>query len=109
MLSPVNHAGSPWRRLADFEIPRTLRAAVRARESSLILLAAAIGMAGGLVAVAMSRAVTWLHWILFAVPPGERLSALTALDPRIAVAIPLVGGLVFGLATYVLARRRPAR
>jgi CIC family chloride channel protein len=82
---------------------------VRARESSLVLLGAAIGAAAGLVVAAMSQAVTLLHGLLFQIPHGERLSAQGSLDPRIALAVPLLGGLLFGLALTALARWRPLR
>jgi CIC family chloride channel protein len=82
---------------------------VRAREWGLILLAGAIGALAGLVVAAMSLAVTELHWLLFGVSPSERLSALTRLDPYIAVMVPLLGGLAFGLAGLAVARWRPAR
>src|SRR5262249_23565403 len=57
----------------------------------------------------MGWGVSELHWWLFAVPPSERLSALTSLEPLRAVAVPLVGGLIFGLALMALARLRPTR
>ena len=53
------------------EAPRRLRAFVRARETSLVVLAAVIGVTGGLVVAAMSGAVTVLHFLLFNVPRGE--------------------------------------
>ncbi|HKB22510.1 MAG TPA: chloride channel protein, partial [Methyloceanibacter sp.] len=82
---------------------------MRARESGLALLGGVIGALGGLVVAAMGWGVSELHWWLFAVPPGERLSALTSLEPLRAITVPLVGGLIFGLALLVLARWRPTR
>jgi CIC family chloride channel protein len=96
-------------RLSAFEVPRSLRALVRARESGLILLAGAIGALAGLVVAAMSFAVTGLHWLLFGVSASERLSALTTIDPYTALMVPTLGGLAFGLAVLALARWRPAR
>ncbi|HEY7661590.1 MAG TPA: chloride channel protein [Xanthobacteraceae bacterium] len=98
-----------WQRLASFEVPRAWRALVRARESSLILLGGVIGALAGLVVAAMSLGVSWLHWLLFGVPLNERLSALAALEPYVALTVPLAGGLAFGLALVALARWRPAR
>lgn len=109
MWNPQSDAQSTWRLIRDFEIPLSLRALVRARESSLIFLGAGIGALAGLVVAAMSFAVTELHWLLFAVSPTDRLSALTTLDPYTAVLVPSLGGLVFGLALMALARWRPAR
>lgn len=102
-------APSRWQRLSSIEIPRSLRVLVRTRELGLVLLAGAIGALAGLVVAVMGWGVTELHWILFAVPPGERLSALMSLDPYSAVTIPLLGGLFFGLALTALARWRPTR
>src|SRR5258708_26733666 len=100
-------AVSGWQGLSGWEIPRSVRALVRARESGLALRGAAIGALAGLVVAAMGWGVSELHWWLFAVPPGERLSALTSLEPLSAVTVPLVGGLIFGLALLALARWRP--
>src|ERR1700755_2998885 len=45
---------SAWRMARSFEIPRSLRALVRARESSLILLGGGVGALAGLLVAAMS-------------------------------------------------------
>ena len=71
---------------------------VRARESSLILLAALVGVVGGLVVAAMGKSVDLLHELFFRLEPGERLSAQLTLDPILALSVPLFGGLVFGIA-----------
>jgi CIC family chloride channel protein len=54
--------------LIEFEVPHRLRAIVRARESSLILLAAAVGALAGLVVAAMSLGVDLLHSLFFDLP-----------------------------------------
>jgi len=82
---------------------------VRARESSLIGLAALVGVAGGLVVAAMGTAVDLLHEILFDLQHGERLSARLSLDPRLALAVPLIGGILFGATTELIRRWRPER
>ncbi len=92
-----------------FEIPRRLRALVRARESSLIGLAALVGVVGGLVVAAMGTAVDLIHEILFNLQHGERLSARLSLDPRLALAVPLIGGVLFGAITELIRRWRPER
>jgi CIC family chloride channel protein len=91
------------------EIPRALRALVRARESSIVVLGAVVGGLAGLVVAAMSACVGLLHLAFFQVPMSERLSALPSLDPVLALSVPLLGGLVFGLTLMVLPRWRPAR
>jgi len=91
------------------EIPRRLRAIVRARESSLILLAALVGVIAGLVVAVMGEAVDLLHEVLFNLEHGERLSARLTLDPVRALLVPLLGGLVFGIAAEIIRRWRPER
>ena len=82
---------------------------VRARESSLIALAAVVGAIAGLVVTAMGAGVDTLHRLLFQLEPGVRLSGLLRLDPAIAISVPLVGGLVFGIARELIAHWRPER
>jgi CIC family chloride channel protein len=91
------------------EIPRRLRALVRARESSLIALAALVGAIAGLVVAVMGTGVDLLHLYLFQLEPGQRLSGLVRLNPVLAIAVPLVGGLIFGFGREWIARRRPER
>jgi chloride channel protein, CIC family len=86
-----------------------LRAAVRARESSLIVLAALVGAVAGLVVSAMGTAVDLLHEFFFHLEPGVHLSGLPRLDPLVAISVPLVGGLVFGIARELIVRWRPER
>jgi CIC family chloride channel protein len=89
-----------------FEAPRRLRAFVRARETSIIVLAAAVGVLGGLGVAAMSGAVNLLHAALFGLASGQRLSAIPAIDPLRAL-VPAAGGLVLGLSFWLMARWRP--
>ena len=91
------------------EAPRWLRLFVRARASSLLLLAVMIGLLGGLVVATMGEAVGFLHRMFFHLQPGAFLSAQDALNPVLAVATPLLGGLAFGLASALIAPRRPRR
>jgi chloride channel protein, CIC family len=107
MLSPTEPA-SRWR-LPTIEIPSPLRALVRARESSILLLGAAIGALAGLIVAAMGGLVSLMHVWLFALPLGQRLSAAVSINPWRAIGVPLVGGLIFGIGLIALARWRPAR
>ena len=102
-------AGRVWQALPPLEIPRALRAVVRARESGLIALAGAIGILSGLVVVAMSTIVALLHLALYGVPLTQRLSAQTSLAPWLALSVTLLGGFAFGLGMMALARWRPGR
>ena len=89
-----------------FEIPHRLRAIVRARESSVIVLAAVIGIAAGLVVAAMGEAVGLLHVLFFGIDPGERLSGQVSLNPYFAFLTPCLGGLLFGVVTAYVTRLR---
>src|ERR1700686_1866997 len=92
-----------------FEAPQRLRAFVRAHETSLVVLAALIGIIGGLVVAAMSAAVEGLHVLLFNIDMGERLSSQFRIDPLRALLVPSLGGLLLGIAFLLLQRWRPAR
>jgi len=91
------------------EIPRRLRAVVRARESSLIALAALVGVVAGLVVAGMGTAVDLLHELFFNLQHGERLSARLTLDPVLAISVPLMGGILFGISSEIIKRWRPER
>jgi CIC family chloride channel protein len=82
---------------------------VRARESSLIGLAAAVGAIAGLVVAAMGFGVDSLHRLFFALAPGERLSGSLKLDPMLALCVPLFGGIAFGVAIELIGRWRRGR
>src|SRR5581483_6118432 len=92
--------------LPRFEVPHRLRAIVRARESSVIVLAAAIGVLAGLVVVVMGELVSLMHAVFFGIDLSERLSARVSLDPLRAFVTPCLGGLIFGLVSAFIARRR---
>jgi chloride channel protein, CIC family len=91
------------------EIPRRLRALVRARESSLIGLAALVGAVAGVVVAIMGDTVDLLHEIFFNLAPGERLSGRLTLSPWLAVLVPVTGGVIFGIAAEIIRRWRPDR
>src|SRR5689334_22850903 len=88
------------------EVPHRLRAIVRARESSVILLALIVGAVAGLAVAAMGGAVGYMHEVFFGLDPGERLSGRVTLDPLRAFLVPAIGGLLFGLVSAYVARRR---
>jgi chloride channel protein, CIC family len=95
--------------LTEFEVPHRLRAFVRAREFSLILLAAVVGALAGVVVTLMGSGVDLLHSLFFGLSLGERLSALASLDPVLAMLVPTLGGLALGVAYTFIAAWRPAR
>jgi CIC family chloride channel protein len=88
------------------EVPHRLRAIVRARESSIIVLALIVGALAGLAVSAMGEAVSLMHLTFFGLDPGERLSGRGMLNPYYAFFTPCLGGLLFGLATAYITRRR---
>jgi CIC family chloride channel protein len=88
------------------EVPHRLRALVRTRDSNIILLAAVIGVLAGLVVAIMGTAVGYMHLVAFGLDPGERLSGRTSLDPIRAFVTPCLGGLLFGVVSAYIARRR---
>ena len=96
-------------KLHYFEAPQRLRAFVRAHETSLVVLAALVGLIGGLVVAAMSFAVEIFHVLLFNLEMGDRLSSQFRIDTSRAVLVPSIGGLLLGMAFLWLAKRRPQR
>jgi CIC family chloride channel protein len=82
---------------------------VRARESSLIGLAALVGVVAGLVVAGMGTAVDLIHEALFDLQHGERLSARLSLNPVLALSVPLLGGILFGISSELIRRWRPER
>jgi CIC family chloride channel protein len=73
-----------------------------------ILLAAAVGAIAGLVVTIMGAGVDVLHSNLFGLHPGERLSGRISLNPQYSFLAPCLGGVLFGLASTFIARRRGA-
>jgi chloride channel protein, CIC family len=94
---------------AAMEVPRRLRAWVRAREAGTVALAAVVGAVSGLIVTVMSGIVTSLHQLFFLLPPGTRLSATPEIKPFAAVLVPTLGGLLLGLAGLSLMRWGPER
>jgi CIC family chloride channel protein len=84
-----------------------LRSLVRRSEFFLAVAAAVIGSATGAAVVGMSRIAREAHYLLYGVALDEGLSAATDLPPW-SFFVPAAGGLVLGLVTYIL-RRRKAR
>ena len=89
------------------QTPPWLRAAIRADETALVVVAAVIGVAAGLATVAMSAVTQLCHEILFAIPHGQRLSAQAAVAPWRSVVVPLLGGLAVGVLGLAVARWWP--
>jgi CIC family chloride channel protein len=54
----------------------------------------------------MGEAVGYMHQVIFGLDPGERLSGRVSLDPLRAFLPPCLGGLLFGLVSAYITRRR---
>jgi chloride channel protein, CIC family len=78
-----------------------MRAFVRGRESGLVVIAAIIGAASGLLVAAMSAATQRMHEIFFLIPRGAFLSIASVPESWRLLAIPAAGGAVLaGLAFW---------
>ena len=89
--------------------PQALRALVRADEIWLVVLAAALGLAAGLIVVLMSETAQLMHRLLYGLASGEFLSSQIHVHPWRALLVPSLGGLVLGVSGLTLARWWPRR
>lgn len=94
------NARAAWLRFRR-DLPRRLRS----DEIALVVFAGLVGIAAGLLVVAMVGASKFLHLSFFATHKGD-VSGAALVDPLRAVAIPVLGGLLMGVLGVVLARRR---
>jgi CIC family chloride channel protein len=94
---------------AVLHAPQVLRALVRADEVWLVVLAAFLGCATGIMVWLMTSTTQLIHETLFGIEHWERLSARVSLDPLRTVAVPTLGGLALGLLTLIITRLRPRR
>jgi CIC family chloride channel protein len=83
-----------------------LRRRLRASEAALILLAVVIGGAAGLLSVVQGAIARTIQHLLFALPPGQRLSATPAMPVAALLALPVGGAM---LALFSWATRARAR
>ncbi len=77
--------------------PQTLRALVRSDELWLVVLAAFVGCAAGLMVSLMTYAAQLMHQHLFLLEYGQRLSGMVQINSIRAVLVPTLGGLAVGL------------
>lgn len=87
--------------------PQTLRALVRADEIWLAILAVGVGVLAGIGVSIMNLISEMMHQRLFALPVGQGLSASASISPVRAFFVPVLGGVVLGIAIWLLARFRP--
>jgi CIC family chloride channel protein len=82
------------------------RERMRDSEVALILLASLLGAAVGLGVVGLQKLLALVHWLLFATPFTGHISAGDYGAPWRLLAVPVLGGLVYGWVAVVLRRRR---
>ena len=107
---PDPPAASGTRRAGLRAAANAIRTGLRAREGGLIFLSVMVGIAAGLLTVALSRAAAALHGLLFLLGAPGSISALDALPVAWLALVPAAGGLLIGVATRLLPRlhrRRP--
>jgi CIC family chloride channel protein len=89
--------------------PQTLRALVRADEIWLVMLAALVGLAAGLMVAGINETTLLLHRVLFDLPNGDRLSGQIDIESWRLVGVPAAGGLLLGLLGLLITRYWPRR
>jgi CIC family chloride channel protein len=83
------------------------RRKLRNNQIALIALAAAIGVGIGLGVVGLHLGMQRLHEIAYGLPTHRLLSEGIDLDWRRVAMVPVIGGLIVGLATVLIRRWRP--
>lgn len=87
---------------ASLNIPASLRALVRRNEIGLIGLGLCVGAIAGILTSGVLMGSGLLHYLLYGVPLHKHLSTLESLSSPWQGLIPMIGGLVLGLAGLVL-------
>ncbi|RWF68609.1 MAG: chloride channel protein, partial [Mesorhizobium sp.] len=114
------HPSSAYRRAAPLPAinepqvyARRLRAVLinsipvlEARGIVIVLMAGMVGMIAGALVTGMSALVQAMHFLLFDVQPGGRLSAMFSLASPVQAMFPAIGGLLLGLSVIWLRRRK---
>lgn len=90
-------------------VPDRLRAVVRKSEVGIAILAAVAGAIAGILVGGMEAIAQSLHFLLFGLGPGDRLSGATHIDPVMALTVPVAGGILLGILGLVVARYSPRR
>ncbi len=79
---------------------------LQAHGFAIVVLACAVGAISGVLVAAMSWTVQEMHWFLYGLPKGVRLSSMfTLLTPKAAL-VPLMGGVIMGFSVAYLRKRR---
>jgi CIC family chloride channel protein len=81
---------------------------IRNSDLGLAVTAVAVGALAAVAVALLNQAVRILHEVLFGIPLLAHLSGDVSIDPRRLLAVPLFGGLAYGLFATLLHRRRQA-
>jgi len=84
-----------------------LRGRLRSNEPTQILVCAAFGALIGALTTGLHHLVDLAHSLIFAIAGHHTLSTGIGLDLQRVLIVPAIGGLVLGLAVYVMRRIRP--
>ena len=79
---------------------------LEARGIIVVVMAGAVGMMSAVLVTGMSDLVQGMHWLLFGVQPGGRLSAMFSLQNPVQALIPAIGGILLGLTVIWLRKRK---
>ena len=82
-----------------------LRRQLRGSELGIVALAAIVGVLAALVVIAMNAGAQAMHELIFRIAPGQHLSTSTNIAPLLALLGPALGGLAFGLLSWLVMRR----
>jgi CIC family chloride channel protein len=82
------------------------RAIARRNEIALTGTAAFVGLCSGAAVSAMSMITQYMHTVLFSLPAGVRLSAMSELDRNSIITVPIIGGIIAGVIVFILQRWR---
>ncbi|TGR78341.1 chloride channel protein, partial [Mesorhizobium sp. M2D.F.Ca.ET.223.01.1.1] len=77
---------------------------LEARGIVIVLMAGMVGVIAGALVTGMSALVQGMHYLLFDVQPGGRLSAMFSLADPVQAMFPAIGGLLVGLSVIWLRR-----
>ena len=83
------------------------RLLVRVDEIWLAVCAASIGAGAGGGVAAMNHVTRYLHHLLFKLPEGQGLSSSPSIDTLRLLTVPVLGGVVLGLAGLLIVKFRP--
>ncbi|CAN7674456.1 chloride channel protein [Mesorhizobium caraganae] len=79
---------------------------LEARGIVIVALAGAVGVISAVLVTGMSEVVQGLHFLLFGVQPGGRLSGMFSLQSPFQALIPAIGGILLGLTVIWLRKRK---